>query len=68
MAKISAHGATEVARYRDPKLACEYLLRSDGMVLAKWAPGRNWVTYRHYVAQPEASFAADMQRKGCTRI
>ncbi len=67
MAKISARGQHEVARYHDPETLSEYLLRSDGMVLVKWAPGRTWVTYRYYPRSPETAFAADMQRKGCVR-
>lgn len=42
MAKISANGAVEVARWRNPNGAL-YLMRSDGVLLRKsGVPGDGW--------------------------
>ena len=42
MAKISARGAREIARWRKDKTGAEVVLTSDGRLLVKWAKGETW--------------------------
>jgi hypothetical protein len=52
MAKISAHGATEVARWKHPD-GRQFLLRSDGVLLWKsGVEGSGWVRDRLFRSPP----------------
>lgn len=51
MAKISANGAREVARFRLKSSGTTFLVRSDGVVLWKSSvPGDGWKVHTRYRA------------------
>lgn len=44
MAKITANGAHEIARFKQPETGTQYLVRSDAVVLTKYAvEGSGWI-------------------------
>ena len=42
MAKLTAHGAKEIARFEDPKTGAQYVIRSDAAVLRKYRGAGTW--------------------------
>lgn len=65
MAKLSARGATVVARFRSPDGKALYAVRSDGAVLYRMESDRKWrLTYRF--ASTEDAVAA-LESRGCWR-
>lgn len=63
MAKISAHGATELARHKVSS-GVQYLLRSDGTILVKYMPVDGWKVLRKFktVDAAQAAFTVYTKR------
>ena len=66
MAKISANGCHELARYESPSGA-QYLLRSDHRVLVKLVRGGGWTTYPTAVRN-DAEFHVAMRSRNYRKV
>jgi hypothetical protein len=57
VAKLSARGATVLARYQGRGIT--YALRSDGVILSKLGPDFGWTTWRKLKPTDDLVAAAD---------